>query len=390
MQAKGFPSLFCSLVFPFLCSFLKLWNFYKQSHFYKHNQRSPIGINMLLPIRSSPEIHHCLSPTLHKIPGRGSILHFQEKGICSFPILPTVVNMIFSSLLLIPILKCGSQHSSSSYKSRNALLVTHCCCNIITTKVLEDRNPNLRFGRCWFSFRRLEKLTVRFQSAEDRQKAGKRPGSDLNWLLTYYTFIMPSVKSHTVRGSLFPAGMEGPSSSKRSVCHLYRDLGMRKLIIFSFWWLPRVMEFLDCECLLHFVFFPMFSLVPEAYLDLGCALIYDFLITMSTQALLPNKVKLTSLGMNASVRSPSTGASKMVETQTVSCSFEEVHKSIESSTSWTSVLEDLTGAQSSVEPGMPGSWFGCKMSSTGSYVWTLGLQCVVLFWEAVEVFACAV
>lgn len=33
-----------------------------------------------------------------------------------------------------------------------------------------------------------------------------------------------------MRGSLFPAGMEGPSSSKRSVCHLYRDLGMRKLI----------------------------------------------------------------------------------------------------------------------------------------------------------------
>lgn len=48
------------------------------------------------------------------------------------------------------------------------------------------------------------------------------------------------------------------------------------------------------------------------------------------------------------------------------------------------VPKDLTRAEIDVEPDIDMVWIGSEMSSMGPCVWIIGLQCVFLFWEAVE------
>lgn len=73
-------------------------------------------------------------------------------------------------------------------------------------------------------------------------------------------------------------------------------LGNEEVDTLSFWCLPTVMGFLDCGCLLHFAFLSVFSLVLKTHLGPVCVLIHNYLLSISVQALLLNKVMFTGLG----------------------------------------------------------------------------------------------
>lgn len=61
-----------------------------------------------------------------------------------------------------------------------------------------------------------------------------------------------------------------------------------------------VMRVLDCRCLLHFAFLSVSLLVLKTHLDLEYVLIHGYLISISLQALLLNKIKFTILRVNVS------------------------------------------------------------------------------------------